>query len=140
MPTITLKLDRQSAVTICESISAMKGEGNYKAAREQIQRAIFKAWPEILDAAAVTPPETLRDVEFNPKQQRSIAEGILHLCNSPDTSGAEFAALRKMAETLKVWPWVEFYLASKPVEDYDFPLMGEPPVTNVEVADSSDQK
>lgn len=127
MPTINLKLNRQHAVAIYQSIEEMnQGEGKYKAAREQIQRAILKVWPEITDAGTHNPPEMTREIEYNPKQQRAMAEGILALCNLDKTNGNKFAALRKLSEVTCVWPFVDFYLSQKPLEDYDFPLTGEP--------------
>lgn len=129
MPAITVKLNRENAVQVCELIKLMKGEGNYKAARDQFLRAILKVWPEITDAEKITPPETVREAELNAKQQRAMAEGFLHLCSEPNRPGAEFIAFRETATLLSVWPWVEFYLAKKPVEDYDFALPGEPPLS-----------
>ncbi len=126
MPTIILKLNRLNAVNVCESIRHMGGEGAYKAAREQFMRAILKAYPEITDANKITPPELECSVEFNPKQQRAMAEGLLFLCNDPARKGDEFSHYRTVAETLRLWPWVETHLNTKTIEDFDFPLAGEP--------------
>lgn len=125
MPTITLKISRAKCLEMHQCIFAMDKEGSYKAAREQFRKLLIMAWPELADASIVTPPDMLRGVEFNPKHQRAMAEGIIRLCNDEKTDGNNFAALLSLAELLRVSPMVEHYLKADEVPDYDFPLSGE---------------
>ncbi len=131
MPSITVKLERVPAVELHNIIGGMEGEANYKAARQQVQKAITKAWPETEDGEA-TGPGISREVELNPKQQRALAEGFLTLANNSKTTNRDYEFIQKVARTCRVWGWVEQHITEKPVPDFEGELDGEPDLVDAE--------
>lgn len=127
MPNVTLKTTRQQAIEVHNIITGMSGEASYKAARQQVQKAILTAWPEASEEdARETPAGELRSLELNPKQQRALAEGFLSLANEPKTTNRDYEVIQRIAGTCRVWGWVAGHIEQKPVPDFDGELDGEP--------------
>lgn len=127
MPSIVLKLNRRQAIDLHALTFDMSGEAVYKAAHKKVRDEIEKAWPEILpDTAAETAPGEARDLEFGPKEQRAIAEGLLTMANNPNTTGRDYAVIERVAQSCKLWGWVEKHIQQRQVPDFDGVLDGEP--------------
>jgi len=118
MPNIIIKTTREGVVAVHNEIDNMIGQESYKDAREQVQKAILKVWPEAVSRTK-TPDDELRDLELNPKQLRALAEGFLHRRLDPATTDGQRKALRSMAALCRVSKWVEEHLPKAPIEDLE---------------------
>jgi hypothetical protein len=131
MPNIIIKSTRETALSIHNVITGMTGEGSYKAAREQFQKEIITLWPELVDGTKTNVGDT-RDLSFNPKQQRAMAEGILSLINDPKTTNGDYSLLSKIAGMCRLWSWVSKNLSEAAIKDFDGDIDGLPPLVDKE--------
>lgn len=100
MPNITIQTTRGFAVELYNLIHVMpaeQGQANYVEARAQVQKEIFRVWPEAketLDRAA--DPMALRPLDLTPKHQRGIAEGALAILDDKGCTGMARANVERL--------------------------------------------
>ncbi len=138
MPSIVIKLNRAQAIELHGITLGMEGDGIYKGVRQKVRASILKAWPEINpETAGETEPGVTREIEVDPKEQRSLAEGFLSLANNPKTTDRDYEAIKWIASSCRLWGWVEKHLAQRQVPDFDGELDGEPDLVDAETKDAA---
>jgi len=126
MPNIILKTTRFQAIEIHNVIANMSGEAAYKAARQQLQKAILTVWPEVAEGdGRETPVDEVRSLELNSKHQRAMAEGFLAIAGDPKTTNRGYDVIQRIAGICMVWGWVASHIAERSVPDFDGELDGE---------------
>ena len=131
-----IKLSRIDAVQVYDCIKAMTGSASYQLLRQGVLEKIEKTWPEILKTDSPTEDDLVREMEVDPREQRSLAEGFLSLFDRKDNSGksiltsATFLVVQTACKTCKVWNWVKSQVDKEEIPEFTEGLDDEPPLSD----------
>lgn len=137
-----IKLNRIEAIQIHDCVRSMLGSPSYQLLRQEVCKKIEEAWPEILVNDSPTDPTTIREINLNAKEQRSIADGFVGLFNRKDGNGeylltsGNFSLIQKACKICKVWNWVKSNIDQDEIPDFQEPLDDEMPISDEEVESS----
>jgi len=124
-----LKLSRTHAATLYSLINIMTGPVAFRAKREEVQKKLGKAWPEILETAPESAdardPKEKREVILNEREQKAMGEGLLTLVNKPEANGADFNNCLELAGALRLSKWYKTATTVQEVPEFEDALDGE---------------
>ncbi len=118
-----LMLTREKAATLYSLIHMMTGAVAFRAKREEVQKKVAKAWPEILEttpaSAADRNPKEKREVILNEREQKAMGEGLLSLVTKEAANGADYTNCLELAGTLRISTWYRKATTVQEVPEFD---------------------
>ncbi len=124
-----LLISREKAATLYTIIHIMTGAVSFRAKREEVQKKLGKAWPEILESEPAPADERdtkeKRVVVLNDREVKAMGEGLLSLANKAEANGADYSNCLELANTLRIGTWFRRATTVQEVPEFDSDLDGE---------------
>jgi hypothetical protein len=118
-----LLLTREKAATLYSLIHLMTGAVAFRAKREEVQKKLSKAWPEILETTPASADDRdlkeKREVILNEREQKAMGEGLLSLVTKENANGADFTNCLELASVLRISTWYRKATTVQEVPEFD---------------------